>query len=122
MKFRQLLLAVLMLVAGFLHFIKTEFYLKIMPDFLPYPRFLVWVSGVAAMGIGVLLFWKRTQNLAARGAAAYFIAVFPANIYMAFHPEIFPSIPGWVAWARLPLQGVLIYWALCCVIIRPSSS
>jgi len=114
MKLRQALLALLMTAAGATHFLKTAFYVKIVPDFLPFPRALVYLSGVAAIGIGFSMIPKRTRNFAVYGAIAYFVAVFPANLYMAFHPEIFPSIPVWAAWARLPLQALLIYWAYRC--------
>ena len=114
MKPRQISLAVLMIIAGLFHFLKTDFYWQIVPDYLPYPRQLVLISGVIAVGLGFLVLLKPARNLAVYGIIAYFIAVFPANLYMAFHPEIFPSVPPWVGWARLPLQGVLIYWAYGC--------
>jgi uncharacterized membrane protein len=37
--------------------------------------------------------------------------VMPANVWMVQHPERFPGIPVWAMWVRLPLQGVLIWWA-----------
>ncbi len=114
MKLRQALLALLMASAGAMHFLKTAFYVKIVPDFLPNPRLLVELSGAAAILLGVLMLWKPVRNLAVYGTIAYFVAVFPANLYMAFHSGLFPSIPAWAAWVRLPLQGVLIYWAYRC--------
>jgi hypothetical protein len=50
-------------------------------------------------------------RIAAWGLIALLIAVFPANIHMAAHPELYPSIPVVALWGRLPLQGVLILWA-----------
>ena len=43
---------------------------------------------------------------------ALLIAVFPANLYMATAHLQFPGIAGqaWFQWARLPIQGVLIWW------------
>jgi uncharacterized membrane protein len=40
------------------------------------------------------------------------IALFPANVRMALHPEGFPRIPSLALWARLPFQGVFIAWVL----------
>ena len=114
MKFRQIVLAALMITAGLFHFLKTDFYWQIVPDYLPYPRQLVLISGAIAVALGFLMLLESARNLVLYGIIAYFIAVFPANLYMAFHPEIFPSIPAWIGWARLPLQGVLIYWAYSC--------
>lgn len=110
----SLSLAILMLFAGAMHFIKTDFYLQIMPGYLPAPRMLVLVSGAAAMLCGALMFYEPARKLGVWGAILYFIAVFPANLYMALHPEVFPAIPLWLRWGRLPLQGVLIYWAYRC--------
>ena len=41
-----------------------------------------------------------------------YLAVFPANINMVVHPELGRGMPEWSLWARLPLQFVLIAWAL----------
>ena len=99
------------ILSGVLHFFKSEFYLKLMPSFLPYPRELVYASGVAALVLGLLLIFFGRSRIVSWGAILYLIAVFPANVHMALHPEIFPTIPAWVSWVRLPFQGLLIYWA-----------
>lgn len=114
MKLRHFLLAALMIPAGANHFFHTGFYVRIMPNYLPYPHQLVLLSGLAAVEVGILMLWGRTRRLAAWGAMAYFVAVFPANLHIALHPEIFPNLPNWVAWGRLPLQAVLIGWAWIC--------
>jgi uncharacterized membrane protein len=40
------------------------------------------------------------------------LAVFPANVHMALHPEPFVAggFPRWALYARLPLQLVFILW------------
>jgi uncharacterized membrane protein len=44
---------------------------------------------------------------------ATLIAVFPANVHMALHPDRYQRVPGGRAAliARLPLQAVFIAWA-----------
>jgi uncharacterized membrane protein len=39
------------------------------------------------------------------------VAIFPANIYVYQHQELFPGIPPIAHLLRLPLQAVLILWA-----------
>jgi uncharacterized membrane protein len=39
------------------------------------------------------------------------IAVFPANLHMAFSAEKFAFVPALLLWLRLPFQVVLIAWA-----------
>lgn len=105
------LLGVLFVAAGVNHFLKPDFYLKIMPPYLPWHYELVLISGVFEILGGVGLLIPRLTVPAAWGLVALLVAVFPANIYMTFHPELYPTIPPAVLWARLPFQGVLIAWA-----------
>lgn len=105
------LLGVLFVLAGANHFIHTSFYVSIMPAYLPWHILLVYVSGAAEMLLGVMLLFRRSERLAAWGAIALIVAVTPANIQMAIHPELYPEYSQAVLWARLPLQMVLIAWA-----------
>jgi uncharacterized membrane protein len=111
-------LAALFIVGGVAHFVATETYMKIMPPYLPYHRALVLVSGVFEVALGSILIVPATTRLAAWGLIALLVAVFPANVYMYQHAEIF-NISPMLLLMRLPLQGVLIYWAF--VYTRPSS-
>jgi uncharacterized membrane protein len=109
------LFAVIFLTSGVGHFIRTDWYLRLMPPYLPWHRQLVWISGVCEIALAVLLLVPRFSAAAAWGLIALLIAVFPANIQMAVTSgTATPAMPGvspFLAWARLPLQGVLIYWA-----------
>jgi uncharacterized membrane protein len=79
---------------------------------------LVYLSGLAeiAVGIGVLI--PRARRHAAWATVGLLVAIFPANIYMATQGVVIEGLPGGgdpseiVRWGRLPLQGVLILWAL----------
>jgi uncharacterized membrane protein len=105
------LLGLFMVAAGINHFVSPDFYLSIMPPYLPWHRELVFLSGVCEVVLGVLVLIPRCTALAAWGIIALLIAVFPANIHMAVHPEQYPDIRPWLLWLRLPLQGVFIAWA-----------
>ncbi|MDG3002380.1 DoxX family protein [Paludisphaera mucosa] len=104
------LFAALFIAGGVAHFVTPETYMKIMPDYLPYHRELVLLSGVFEVALGVLLLIPRTSRLAAWGLIALLVAVFPANVEMYRHAERF-SIPPALLLLRLPLQGLLILWA-----------
>jgi len=101
----------LMVAAGANHFLNEALYVGIMPRYFPYPRELVWISGVAEIVLGAALLAPQFQVLAAWGLIALLVAVFPANINMLLHPEVLPKAPLWVLWLRLPLQAVFIAWA-----------
>ncbi len=108
------LLAFFFIVAGSLHFIFPEPYIRIIPPSLPMPRLLVLISGIAEVLGGVGLLIPQFQRAAAYGLILLLLAVFPANIYMAIAHVEFPGLLGapWVQWLRLPLQIPLIWWVL----------
>ena len=105
------LLGLFFVAAGILHFVRPEMYVKIMPPYLPWPRQLVLVSGLCEVALGVLVLLPRFRVPAAWGLIALLVAVFPANLHMALHPELFRKISPVALWLRLPLQAVLIAWA-----------
>jgi uncharacterized membrane protein len=113
------LLVLLMLSAGVLHFAAEPFFTQIVPPQLPAPRLLVWISGVAEMALALALISGRTRRLAGWGLVALYVAVFPANVYMAVSNVQLHGMPSWFhqpsavgLWLRLPFQLVLIAWAL----------
>lgn len=98
------------IAAGINHFIVPEIYLRMMPRPFPYPLEMVYLSGVAEILCGAGLLFRQTRKVAAWATILLLIAVFPANVFMALHPVGW-NIPVWVLYARLPLQGVLIWLA-----------
>jgi len=98
------------IAAGANHFINPKTYLAIMPPYIPAHNLMVILSGVAEVVLGIGLLFPATRSLSAWGIMLLLIAVFPANIYMATSNR-FRKFPAWLRWARLPLQGILIWWA-----------
>ena len=116
----RLLAALLFLAAGLMHFVAPEKYQRIIPPGFPFPAMLVAISGIAEMIGGAGLLIRPLRRAAGFGLIALLIAVFPANLYMAVHPERFADlhVAAWLLWARLPLQGVLIAWVWAVSISR----
>ncbi len=106
-------LALVMVVAGTLHFVATDVYVAVMPGYLSLHRELVYLSGMFEVLFGLGLLWRKTRAAAGIGLIALYLAVLPANINMAVN-DIQPvglHIPALLLWARLPFQFVFIYWA-----------
>ncbi len=95
---------------GITHFTGPEFFVAIVPPYLPAPLALVYISGVAeiAGGLGVLL--AATRRWAGWGLIALLVAVYPANIHMALHPEDFPEASAGALYVRLAFQLVFFAW------------
>ena len=107
----KVIFGLLFVAAGANHFLDTPFYMSIMPPYLPWHYALVIVSGIAEVLLGIGLLIPKFTRLSAWGIIALLIAISPANIHMATHPEIYPTIPAIALWLRLPLQFLLILWA-----------
>jgi uncharacterized membrane protein len=113
------LLGLFYVFAGWNHFRDPGFYVPMIPPFLPAPRELVELSGVAEFGLGLAALVlgthvPRLRRWIAWGVIALLVAVFPANLYIAFE-----NVPiggraeglGVMNWVRLPFQFLFIAWA-----------
>jgi uncharacterized membrane protein len=109
-------MAMFYLAAGIVHLRSPEAFLPIMPSFLPFPREIILVTGVAELCGAVGLMISRLRQAAGIGLALYALCVFPANIKHALEGIVIPSLPTswWYHGPRLALQPVLIWWALFC--------
>ena len=105
------LYGVLFAFAGANPFVSTDFYVRIMPPYLPWHLPLVYGSGVCEFALGVMLLIRRVERFAAWGMIALIVAVTPANVHMALNAELYPAFSPTALWVRLPLQLVLIAWA-----------
>ena len=103
------ILATGFIIIGILHFIFPDPFMKIMPHFIPFKKELVCISGLFEILLGLGLLFKSTKKMAGWGLILLLIAVFPANISMAFKNIDFGVIPQWALWLRLPLQFVLMW-------------
>jgi uncharacterized membrane protein len=106
------LLSVFFLTTGTLHFLRPDVYEQIVPDYVPAHRELVLLSGAAEIAGAVAIVFPATRRSAGLWLTAVLVAIFPANVHMALHPERYRSIPAPLLWARLPLQPLLVLWAL----------
>lgn len=104
-------MALLYVLAGINHFVSTESYVAIIPQWLPAHRLLVYISGIIEVLLACLLVVPATRQLAAWGLIGLLIVVFPANIQMMLDYESAGNPLLWLSILRLPLQFFLIGWA-----------
>ena len=98
-------------IAGALHFVNPDFYMKIMPLYLPFHLALVYLSGLVEILLGIGLIYRPMRQYAAWGIIALLIAVFPANIFLAFNEgaqEAIGTNQLEALWIRFPIQLLLI--------------
>lgn len=105
------IMGALYIVLGILHFTHTGYYRPLMPMFLPTHNFLIYLSGIAEVLLGLGVFFPKIRSLALWGIIAMLI-VFLLLVHVNM---IFPGnrlgVPLWILIMRIPLQFFLIYWA-----------
>jgi len=113
-------MALMLIGTGITHFLFPKPFDTIVPPFLPGdPRMWTYLSGFAELIIAALLFIALDKKFAGKpvrlwgvyAAFALFVAVFPANIYMAIEWSTRDFPAPLFAYLRLPLQLGLFYWA-----------
>ena len=105
--------AIFWVLSGTMHFVIPRQYEAIVPPYLArWKKELVVASGIAEIAGGIGVLPERTRRGARWWLLSTLVAVYPANIHMALHPEQFPKIPAAALWARLPVQGLfaLLTW------------
>ena len=107
------LLAGVLGAAGALHLVKPSVYEGVVPGWVPgTPRQVVLASGVAEVVLGAGLLAPRSRRLAAWGAVALFVAVFPANVEHFRKTRRRTGPERVITAVRLPLQAPLVWWAV----------
>jgi uncharacterized membrane protein len=107
-------MAAFYVLAGVNHFVQPGVYLPMMPPYLPWHLALVYLSGIAEVGLGIAVLMPDWRKSAAWGLILMLIAIFPANLHIAMNNvPLFGNTEGFGVWnwVRLPVQAVLIAWA-----------
>lgn len=108
------ILALIYAYAGFVHLRSPQFFLPIVPGWVPEPRLVVLATGVCEIAGAVALMTGRLRYAAGVMLALYAVCVYPANIKHAIESvAIGGSKLGWgYHGPRLLFQPVFVWWAL----------
>ena len=103
------------LVVGIKHFTDVNFFVSIMPPYIPFHNFFIYFSGFFEILFGFLLLFKRTRKLAGIGLIYLLVFVFPANVhlYLSEVAQKALSITQNDALIRLPFQlplMIIAFW------------
>ena len=107
--------SVFYVIVGIKHFIDPNYFLAIVPPYLPYHLELVYISGVFEIVFGLMILIPKYRYWGSIGLILLLVAVFPANIYLAQSTQAQEAIGATqdIASWRLPVQGIFIwiaYW------------
>jgi uncharacterized membrane protein len=108
------MLALIYAYVGFRHLHVPEFFLPIVPNWVPEPRLVVLLTGACEIAGAIGLMTGRFRYFAGIMLALYAVCVYPANIKHALESvAIGGSKLGWgYHGPRLAFQPVFVWWAL----------
>lgn len=83
-----------------------------LPLWIPAHKFLVALSGVAEIVLGIGLLFESTRSLAAWATIAMLASFLVVHFHMLFDKEAGLGLPKWALWLRVFLQFALMWWVL----------
>jgi uncharacterized membrane protein len=97
------------------HFIYLEGMTMMLPDFIPFRKEVVIVTGVLEILAAIGLLIPRLKKLTSILLIIFFVALLPANIYAALNHVNFQTADltgngATYLWFRVPLQVLFIWW------------
>ena len=105
------LMAIIYVFAGIFHFIKPKLYLRIMPEYLPKRKFLVYLSGLFEIVLGVSVCIPYLKNTSIVSIICMLLIFLLVHVNMLTNSKSSLGIPKWILILRFPIQFGLIYWA-----------
>ena len=94
---------------GIGHFVIDDFFIAIVPPWVPWPALAVYVSGVFEILLALALLNRALRPMAGWALIALTLAVTPANVHMWLNPHLFPDVPPAFLSLRLVIQVALLW-------------
>ena len=103
--------ALLFASTGVWHFTQPGFFARIMPPWVPKPQAVNLLAGLTELALAAGLCFPATRRAGLLGILLLLVAVLPVHIHMLNDKKAGLGAPRWILWARLPVQGLLFWWA-----------
>ena len=97
------------LIGGITHFTNTDFFVAIMPPYLPWHLEIVYFTGALEIVFAIMLIPPATRELAGNLLIALTLAVTPANVHMWMNPQLYPDVEPFFLSLRLVIQVFLLF-------------
>ena len=97
------------LIGGITHFTNPDFFVAIMPPYLPWHLEIVYFSGALEIVFAIMLIPPATRELAGNLLIALTLAVTPANVHMWMNPQLYPDVEPFFLSLRLVIQVFLLF-------------
>jgi uncharacterized membrane protein len=120
----RIALAGMFLFTGVSHFLLDDGMVQMLPEFVPFRYFIIYVTGIIELFFAVGLLLPQYYRLTGILVIAFLICVFPSNVYAALNSVDFGGNaygPIYLLF-RVPLQVFLIGWAWIVAVRQPTQT
>ena len=97
--------------AGLSHFTRFDYYLSLVPSFMPQPHLIVNLTGSVLVLISALLPFKATRKLACYMALLALSVTLPIDIFVLIERGAGIPLPIWILDCRIPFHLLMMGWA-----------
>jgi uncharacterized membrane protein len=110
----RIILSAILIIAGIGHFVNTQEFIAQVPPWAPAPEFIIYISGVVEITLGIaLLTLPKFRVYVGLLAAGFFVVIFPGNIsQFVTQTDAFGLDSDTSRFIRLLFQPVLVVLAL----------
>ena len=108
------LLVLFFILAGLNHFINPDFYIPLIPDYLPFRKELNVISGILELFLAIGLFFPKYRHVSSLGLIVLMIVFLPSHIYFIEKGSCIEGsicVSPLIAWIRLIIiHPLIVYW------------
>ena len=99
---------------GLGHFLETDFYLKMMPPYIPFHLGIVLVTGFCECLMAIFIIIPETKKYSARFMVVFLISYLPAVFHMLTNMSAFPEISSQLLIFSVPahILTIVMSWYL----------
>ena len=102
-------LSLMLIFTGISHFTSMkEDFVRMMPPSIPWPRGMVYFTGICEIAGAIGLQLPEFRRAAAYALVAFFVSVLPANVHAARAGVTLRGKPATSLWVRIPMQLLFI--------------
>jgi len=97
--------------AGLYHVNRIDYFMRIMPAFMPQPRTMVIAGGIVQLLFAALLIPRPSRRWTCFAIMAFWALSLPISAYILYLGGAGIPLDPWILWSRIPFHLALIAWA-----------
>jgi uncharacterized membrane protein len=105
-------MAIMLVFTALAHFNQTEYMVEMLPDFMPYKKGTVYITGIIEFLAAIGLFIRKTVKITSYLLILFYLLILPANIIGSIKQVDLGGMDAGAPYLffRIPLQILFMIW------------